>query len=126
MSEIWLNLDLKSSKLLLDLCVREFRGVSRARVTTLHFPSMHYLDLFIGRCLTAKQESGTLGATDLIVLCSTLYGDMIYNLGEVIALRLSKNRTKGTIYGGVYATPLIAHLNVPIRHDKNLSYLIAT
>jgi hypothetical protein len=40
------------------LIVGEFRGVSKARVTSLHFPDVHYFALFIGKCLTAKEEGG--------------------------------------------------------------------
>ena len=48
-----------------SLTIGETRGVSHARATSLHFPAVHYFALFIGRCLTARQESGTLSAPDL-------------------------------------------------------------
>ena len=104
---------------LLELCVGEYRGVSKARVTSLHFPSVHYFAIFIERCLTAKQDSSMLSAPDLSILHSALYGDRTHSLGAIVARRLCKNRTKGIIYGGVYATRLAAHFNVPIRHEED-------
>ena len=37
-------------------------------------------------------------------------------MGGIIARRLSMNRTKGPIFGGLYASRLAAHFNIPIRH----------
>ena len=37
-------------------------------------------------------------------------------MGGIIARRLSMNRTKGRVFGGIYATCLAAHFNIPIRH----------
>ena len=39
-------------------------------------------------------------------------------MGDIIARRLSMNRTKGPIFGGIYATRLAAHFNIPIRHAE--------
>ena len=39
-------------------------------------------------------------------------------MGGIIAKRLSLNRTKGPIFGGIYATRLAAHFNIPIRHAE--------
>ena len=40
-------------------------------------------------------------------------------MGVVIAKRLSLNRTKGPIFGGIYAAYLAKHFEIPIRHyDK--------
>ena len=36
-------------------------------------------------------------------------------MGGIIAKRLSLNRTKGPIFGGIYASRLAAHYNIPIR-----------
>lgn len=60
-----------------------------------------------------------ISAPDLSILRSALYGDRTYNLGAIIACRLSKNKTKGIIYGDVYATRLTAHFNVSIRHEED-------
>ena len=37
-------------------------------------------------------------------------------MGSIIAKRLSLNRTKGPIFGGIYASRLAPHFNIHIRH----------
>ena len=39
-------------------------------------------------------------------------------MGGIIARWLSMNRTKGPIFGGIYATCLAAYFNIPIRHAE--------
>jgi hypothetical protein len=36
----------------------------------------------------------------------------------MIARRLHTNRSKGVIYGGIYASRLARHFEIPIRHDE--------
>jgi hypothetical protein len=105
---------------LLTLTMGESRGVSKARVTSLHLPTVHYFGLFIGQCLTAKKEGGTLSALDMAILCCALFSDRTYSLGGIIARRLHINRTRGSIHSGIYATRLATHLNVAIRPDDRL------
>ena len=39
-------------------------------------------------------------------------------MGAVIAKHLSLNRTKGPIFGGIYASRLARHFEIPIRHHE--------
>lgn len=48
-----------------EVTVRETRGVSRDKSASLHFPVVCYFALFVGKCLTTRQEGGTLSAPDL-------------------------------------------------------------
>ena len=59
-----------------------------------------------------------LSIPDLIILLQGLYSDNTFSLGVIIARRLNMNRTKGPIFGGIYATRLAAHFNIPIRHAE--------
>jgi hypothetical protein len=102
------------------LTVGEFRGVSKARVTSLHFPIVHYFALFIGKCLTAREEGGTLSAPDLAILRHAIYSDNTFSMGGIIARRLHTNRTKGKIHGGIYASRLAKCFNVAIRPNDYL------
>ena len=43
-----------------EFTVGEERGVSEARVASLHFPVLRYYSLFVGRCLIGRGESGEL------------------------------------------------------------------
>ena len=39
-------------------------------------------------------------------------------MGGIVARRLSLNRTKGPIFGGIYASRLTEHFQIPIRHAE--------
>jgi hypothetical protein len=88
------------------LTVGEYRGMSKAGVTSLLFPAVQYFALFIGKCLTAREEGGTLSALDLAILFRALFSGNTYSLGAIIARRLHTNRTRGKVHGGIYATRL--------------------
>ena len=45
-------------------------------------------------------------------------------MGGIIAKRLSLNRTKGPIFGGIYASRLATHFNIPIRHYEKEEKLL--
>ena len=47
-------------------------------------------------------------------------------MGAIIARRLSLNRTKGPIFGGIFASSLAAHFNIPIRHYEKEEKLLPT
>lgn len=45
-------------------------------------------------------------------------------MGGIIAKRLSMNRIKGPIFGGIYASRLATHFNIPIRHYEKEEKLV--
>ena len=45
-------------------------------------------------------------------------------MGDIIAKWLSLNRTKGPIFGDIYASHLVAHFNIPIRHYEKEEKLL--
>jgi hypothetical protein len=94
--------------------------MSKSRATSLHFPDVHYFALFIGKCLTAREERGTLSAPDLAILRRALFNDNTYSLGAIISRRLHTNRTRGRVHGGIYATRLARCFHVNIRHSDYL------
>ena len=89
--------------------------MSRARIASIHFPVLRYFSLFVGKCLIGRGEDGSLSSPDLAVLCEALYNDKTYSLGAIVAQRLNLNRSKGVVYGGIYATRLARHFEIPIR-----------
>lgn len=101
-----------------EVTVGESRGVSEARVASLHFSILRYYSLFTGRCLTGRWESGTLSSPDLTILCHALYADRTFSLGAMVVRRLHTNHSKGVIYGGIYASRLAKHFEIPIRHNE--------
>ena len=53
-----------------------------------------------------------------------MFCDTTFNLGAIIAKRLSLNRTKGPIFGGIFASRLAAHFRIPIRHYEKEEKLL--
>ncbi len=98
-----------------SIVVGEERGVSRARIASIHFPVLRYFSLFVGKCLIGRGEAGSLSSPDLAVLREGLYNDKTFSLGAIVAQRLNLNRSKGVVYGGIYATRLARHFEIPIR-----------
>ena len=98
-----------------SIAVGEERGVSHARIASIHFPVLRYFSLFVGKCLIGCGEAGSLSSPDLAVLREGLYNDKTYSLGAIVAQRLNLNRSKGVVYGGIYATRLARHFEIPIR-----------
>src|SRR3954471_4434812 len=101
------------------ISVGETRKVSDARITSIHFPVLRCFALFASRFLIGRGNYGDFSVPDIIILLHGLYRDNTVSMGGIIARRLSLNRTKGPIFGGIYASRLAAHFNIAIRHyDK--------
>jgi hypothetical protein len=73
--------------------------------------------LFVIRREVSNWKVGEWNAqlADLAILRYALYGDRTFSLGAIIAQRLHTNRSKGVIYGGIYASRLARYLEVPLR-----------
>ena len=82
----------------------ESREITQATIGSIHFPSIHYFALFIGRCITGKDEACHMCVPDLSVLKSAVLGDKQYNLGAIVAQRLHLNGNSGDLLGGIYVT----------------------
>ena len=63
-------------------------------------------------------ESGGLNAPHLAIMRHALLCDKTFTLGVMVAKRLSLNRTKVPVFGGIYASRLAKHFEIPIRHDE--------
>ena len=68
--------------------------------------------------MIGRGESGGLSAPDLAILRHALYTDRTFSLGAMVARRLNTNRSKGPIFGGIYASRLARHFEIPIRHEE--------
>ena len=66
---------------LASITVGESREITQATIGSIHFPSIHYFALFIGRCINGKDEACHMCVPDLSVLKSAVLGDKQYNLG---------------------------------------------
>ena len=88
------------------IAIGETRKVSDARITSIHFPVLRYFAIFASRCLIGRGNSGNLSAPDIVMLCHALFRDTTFSLGAIVAKRLNLNRTKGPIFGGIFASRL--------------------
>jgi hypothetical protein len=76
--------------------------------------------------LIGRRESGGLSAPGLAILRHALHRDRTFSLGAIIARRLSLNRSKGPIFGGIYASRLARHFEIPIRLEEKEERLLPT
>src|SRR3954471_20603248 len=100
------------------ISVGQTRKVSDARITSIHFPVLRYFAIFTSRCLIGRGNCGTLSVPNIIILFHGLYRDNTVSMGGIVARRSSLNRTKGPIFGGIYASRLAAYFNIAIKHDE--------
>ena len=100
------------------------RKTSDARITSIHFPVLRYFAIFASRCLIGRGNCGNLSVPDIIILFHALFRDNSVSLDAIIAKRLSMNRTKGSIFGGIYAARLAKHFRIPIRHFEKEEKLL--
>ena len=61
----------------------ESREITQATIGSIHFPSIHYFALFIGRCINGKDEVCHMCVPDLSVLKSAVLGDKQYTWGPL-------------------------------------------
>ena len=100
------------------ITVEDPKKGSNAKISSIHFPVLRYFAIFASRCLIGRGNSGNFNVLDIIILHHALFGDNSFSMGVVIAKRLSLNRTKGPIFGGIYAACLARHFEIPIRHHE--------
>ena len=53
-----------------------------------------------------------------------LFRDTTFSLGAIVAKRLNLNHTNGPVLGGIFASHLAAHFNIPIRHYEKEEKLL--
>jgi hypothetical protein len=71
-----------------SICHGEGRGVTQARIKSIHFPAIQYYALFNGKCVVGKQDCSTLCSHDLSLIHTAVTGEKRYNLGAIVARRL--------------------------------------
>ena len=104
------------------ITVGETRKVSDARTTSIYFPVLHYFVIFASRCLIGRGNCGNPSTPDIVILCHALFHDDTFSMGAIISKRLNLNRTKGPVFGGIFASRLAALLGI-MRSKKNCCLL---
>ena len=86
------------------------------KIQNIQFPSIQYFAYFIAKCVLARKVASKLSSLDLAFISAALKQDRMYNLGALIALRLTINRERGGICGGLIASRLLAFHGVVLHH----------
>lgn len=81
-----------------SLCNGEDRGVTQARIKSIHFPAIRYFAIFNGRRIVGKHDCSALCAPNLSIIHAALTGSRHYNLGAIVAHRLNRNAGNGDLY----------------------------
>jgi hypothetical protein len=88
------------------------------KIRSIQLPSIRYFAYFITKCVLARKVASKLSSHDLAFLATALKQDKEYNFGALIASRLTINREKGGVCGGLIASRLLAfHGLVPHALD---------
>ena len=78
---------------------------------------MRYLGYVIARCVLPRHNTSNISCPDLAILSAAINCDRTYNIGALIARRLSTNNKRGPIYGGIIASIMVATDGLPVRED---------
>ena len=74
--------------------------------------------------MIGRGNSGNLSAPDIVILRHALFRDTTFSLGAIVAKQLNLNRTKGPIFGGIFASRLAEHFEIPISHYEKEEKLL--
>ena len=91
------------------------------KIRNIQFPSIRYFAYFITKCVLARKVASKLSSFDLAFISAALKQDRTYNLGALIAQRLSTNRERGGICGGLIASRLLAFHGV-VPHCRDIQF----
>ena len=81
---------------------------------------MRYFGYLIARCILARHNTSNITGPDLAILSAAIDNNATYNIGALIAHRLSTNNNRGPIYGGIFASIMLSFVGMPIREDDIL------
>ena len=84
------------------------RRIQRGKIQNFQFRVVRYLAYYIARGVLARDNTRNISAPDLAILSAALEGRREYNIGALIACRLSTNGEKGTVYGGIVASRILS------------------
>ena len=76
---------------------------------------MRYFGYFIAPCILARHNTSNIYGPDLAIFSAAIDNNATYNIGALIARRLSPNNKRGPIYGGIIASITLSFAGLPIR-----------
>ena len=88
-----------------ELSHEDNRTVHRGKIRSIQFPAIRYFTYYLATSVLARENTSNISNYHLAFLAAAHKNDTTYNLGALIARRLS---TKGPIFGGIIAARILA------------------
>ncbi|KAK1666954.1 hypothetical protein QYE76_055113 [Lolium multiflorum] len=87
------------------------RTIQRGKIRNIQLPAIRYFAYYLAIRILGREDTSNISSYHLAFLVAALTGNTPYHLGALIARRLS---TRGPIYGGIIASRILAHLDLPL------------
>ncbi|KAK1601716.1 hypothetical protein QYE76_016437 [Lolium multiflorum] len=87
------------------------RTIQRGKIRNIQLPAIRYFAYYLATSILGRENTSNISSYHLAFLVAALTGSTPYHLGALIARRLS---TRGPIYGGIIASRILAHLDLPL------------
>ncbi|KAK1619302.1 hypothetical protein QYE76_024819 [Lolium multiflorum] len=87
------------------------RTIQRGKIRNIQLPAIKYFAYYVATSILGRENTSNISSYHLAFLNIALTGQTSYQLGSLIARRLS---TKGPIFGGTIALRILTHLELPV------------
>ncbi|KAK1646761.1 hypothetical protein QYE76_064566 [Lolium multiflorum] len=87
------------------------RTIQRGKIRNIQLPAIRYFAYYLATSILGRENTSNISSYHLAFLVAALTGKTPYHLGSLVARRLS---AKGPIYGGIIASRILAHLDLPL------------
>ncbi|KAK1610707.1 hypothetical protein QYE76_034380 [Lolium multiflorum] len=87
------------------------RTIQHGKIRNIQLPAIKYFAYYIATSILGRENTSNISSYHLAFLIAALTGETPYHLGALIARRLSN---RGPIFGGIIASHILAHLELPL------------
>ncbi|KAK1629588.1 hypothetical protein QYE76_003903 [Lolium multiflorum] len=87
------------------------RTIQRGKIRNIQLPAIKYFAYYLATSILGRENTSNISSYHLAFLIAALTGETPYHLGALVARRLSN---KGPIFGGIIASRILAHLDLPL------------
>ena len=93
------------------------RTAQHGKIRNVQHPAIRYFVYYLAMSVLGRENTSNISHYHLAFLATALNGRNTYNLGALIARRLT---ARGPIYGGIVAARIIAFLGIPVDPNDEL------
>ncbi|KAK1681498.1 hypothetical protein QYE76_042346 [Lolium multiflorum] len=87
------------------------RTIQRGKIRNIQLPAIKYFAYYLATSILGRENTSNISSYHLAFLIAALTRETPYHLGALVARRLSN---KGPIFGGIIASRILAHLDLPL------------